>query len=209
MPAILMMMIMHCVSVAFGAGFTMLFDRIYILIFSSFLFVAFGLKLIYDAYYITPETSENKELLAQVEAFKQGKAGEDAKLLVDVHQTEDEKINEALIANSKEAQPKLTKKEDDPKAIVLQLILGLFIADWGDRCQISAIVLTATRNLWGVAFGGAIGMGVCCALASFAGVMLAGRISEKTMLIIGAILFFLFAAESGREAYKDHEANNA
>ena len=87
-------------------------------------------------------------MLAQVEVFKQGKAGADTKFLVNVHQTKDNKINEALIANSNEVQPKLTKKEDDPKTLVIQLIVGLFIAYWGDRCQISAVVLTATRNLW-------------------------------------------------------------
>ena len=37
----------------------------------------------------------------------------------------------------------------------MHLVVLLFLADWGDRCQISAIVLTATHNAWGVAAGGA------------------------------------------------------
>jgi putative Ca2+/H+ antiporter (TMEM165/GDT1 family) len=43
-------------------------------------------------------------------------------------------------------------------------------------------------------------MGICCALASFAGVLLTGKVSEKTMMLVGAILFFFFAFESGLEA---------
>ena len=80
----------------------------------------------------------------------------------------------------------------------LSLIGVLYLL--GDRCQISAVVLTASRNVWGVAVGGALGMGICCALAAFAGVLLTGKISEAKMMVIGAILFFLFAVESIFEA---------
>ena len=38
----------------------------------------------------------------------------------------------------------------------LQLVIFLFLADWGDRCQISAVVLTTTYNVYGVAVGGAL-----------------------------------------------------
>jgi len=38
----------------------------------------------------------------------------------------------------------------------LQLVMLLFLADWGDRCQISAVTLTTMYNVWGVALGGSI-----------------------------------------------------
>jgi len=193
-PSIIMMMIMHCVSVAFGAVFTMLFDRVYILIASVILFLGFGTKLIYDA--CTFKVSGNKDIQESLN-IKEGKTKKDEDNVAMERQ-----INANLHEKSKNSLY-THKPIDEEKASVMTLLTLLFIADWGDRCQIAAVVLTATRNIWGVAVGGAIGMGLCCALASGCGMFLSGRISEKTTMYIGAILFYLFAVESSWEAYKE------
>ena len=55
-----------------------------------------------------------------------------------------------------EADEKSKKSSGFCASPAMQLVVLLFFADWGDRCQISAIVLTATKNIWGVAAGGAL-----------------------------------------------------
>ena len=74
-----------------------------------------------------------------------------------------EGINAAsTIPPTPEARAKILdiEKEEKEKQFCenpyLHLVVLLFLADWGDRCQISAIVLTATYNVWGVAAGGAL-----------------------------------------------------
>jgi len=54
------------------------------------------------------------------------------------------------------AQGEIKKEPGFFQSPYLQLVIFLFLADWGDRCQISAVVLTTTYNVYGVALGGAM-----------------------------------------------------
>ena len=103
--------------------------------------------MIYEAYHLEPKTAEEKveELNKDLMASKDPESGDNVASgrLVD---TPDEKL------------PMEKKPENDYFCTnpYLHLVVLLFLADWGDRCQISAIVLTATHNVWGVAVGGAL-----------------------------------------------------
>lgn len=71
-----------------------------------------------------------------------------------------------------------------------------FLAEWGDRSQIATIAMAAAKNPFGVIFGGLIGHALCTGLAVIGGRMLASRISERTVAILGGILFLFFGIES-------------
>eukprot|EP00981_Chlorochromonas_danica_P003258 scaffold633_cov288-Ochromonas_danica.AAC.93 len=71
-----------------------------------------------------------------------------------------------------------------------------FLAEWGDRSQIATIALAASKNPFGVIAGGLIGHAFCTGLAVLGGRMLAARISERTVAIIGGVLFIFFAITS-------------
>lgn len=155
-PATATMMGMHLISVGFGTLFPLLFSRNAIVYFSVFLFLFFGIMMIYEAYHLQPKTAEEKvqELQNDLLAGKDPEAG--GKITVYGAKTEDEK---KILGNANEALS-MEKPETKDKYFCtnpyLHLVVLLFLADWGDRCQISAIVLTATHNVWGVAIGGAI-----------------------------------------------------
>lgn len=70
------------------------------------------------------------------------------------------------------------------------------MAEWGDRSQIATIALAAAKNPYGVIVGGLFGHAFCTGLAVIGGRMLAARISEKTVAIIGGTLFLFFAITS-------------
>jgi putative Ca2+/H+ antiporter (TMEM165/GDT1 family) len=61
---------------------------------------------------------------------------------------------------------------------------------------IATIALAASKNVIGVILGGLIGHAFCTGLAVVGGRLLAARISEKTVAIIGGILFLVFAVHS-------------
>ena len=71
-----------------------------------------------------------------------------------------------------------------------------FLAEWGDRSQIATIALAASKNVLGVILGGLIGHAFCTGLAVIGGRLLAARISERTVAIVGGLLFLVFAAHS-------------
>lgn len=69
-----------------------------------------------------------------------------------------------------------------------------FIAEWGDRTQITTIALAATYHPMGVIAGSVLGHAICTAIAVIGGRLLAKRISERTITVIGGLLYLLFAA---------------
>eukprot|EP00538_Stauroneis_constricta_P005080 CAMPEP_0119547518 /NCGR_PEP_ID=MMETSP1352-20130426/1627_1 /TAXON_ID=265584 /ORGANISM="Stauroneis constricta, Strain CCMP1120" /LENGTH=243 /DNA_ID=CAMNT_0007592465 /DNA_START=30 /DNA_END=761 /DNA_ORIENTATION=+ len=80
--------------------------------------------------------------------------------------------------------------------VALQAFTLTFLAEWGDRSQIATIALAAAKDPYGVTLGGCIGHTVCTGLAVLGGRMLAARISEKTVSLIGGIIFIIFGIHS-------------
>lgn len=64
--------------------------------------------------------------------------------------------------------------------IFLQSFTLTFLAEWGDRSQLTTIILAAREDLYGVALGGVIGHSICTGLAVIGGRMIAQKISVRT-----------------------------
>ncbi|KAL7981784.1 hypothetical protein Chor_000841 [Crotalus horridus] len=77
--------------------------------------------------------------------------------------------------------------------IFVQAFTLTFLAEWGDRSQLTTIVLAARENPYGVAVGGTVGHSLCTGLAVIGGRMIAQKISVRTVTIIGGIVFLAFA----------------
>lgn len=80
--------------------------------------------------------------------------------------------------------------------IFIQAFTMTFVAEWGDRSQITTIILSARENLWGVITGGIIGHAICTGLGVVGGRMIAQKISVRTVTLIGGVVFILFAITS-------------
>ena len=92
-------------------------------------------------------------------------------------------------AGSKEAAPK-----DEPvNKVLMQAFTLTFLAEWGDRSQIATIALAAAREPFGVTLGACIGHSLCTGLAVVGGKLLASSIKERTVLLVGGVLFCIFA----------------
>ncbi|XP_067637303.1 uncharacterized protein [Eurosta solidaginis] len=77
--------------------------------------------------------------------------------------------------------------------ILMQAFTMTFLAEWGDRSQLTTIILAASKNVYGVITGGIIGHSICTGLAVIGGRMVAAKISLRTVTIIGGIVFVGFA----------------
>eukprot|EP00440_Ansanella_granifera_P064365 gb/GFBE01069783.1/.p1 GENE.gb/GFBE01069783.1/~~gb/GFBE01069783.1/.p1 ORF type:complete len:247 (+),score=71.09 gb/GFBE01069783.1/:1-741(+) len=85
-------------------------------------------------------------------------------------------------------------KEKNSRAVAMQALTLTFLAEWGDRSQISTIALAAAKDPLGVTLGGIIGHSCCTSLAVIGGRVLASRISERAVVTAGGVLFLIFAA---------------
>ena len=62
----------------------------------------------------------------------------------------------------------------------MQSFTMTFVAEWGDRSQLTTIILSARENLTGVILGGVIGHSICTGIGVIGGRFIAQKISVKT-----------------------------
>lgn len=92
-----------------------------------------------------------------------------------------------------QAESNLPKKQT--KLMVFREAFVLtFLAEWGDRTQITTIALAAAYNPVGVIAGSILGHAICTAIAVLGGRLMAKRISERTITALGGLLYLLFAS---------------
>ena len=140
------------------------------------LFVYFGGKLLWDAREMDDEASSE---LQEVEEEMNKKDGPD----------DDIRAEEG---NARGRHP----DSDEWLRVFTQTFTLTFLAEWGDRSQIATIALAAHKELLGVVVGGLLGHALCTGLAVLGGKMLASRISERQVSLVGGVLFLVFAAHS-------------
>jgi putative Ca2+/H+ antiporter (TMEM165/GDT1 family) len=80
--------------------------------------------------------------------------------------------------------------------IFLEAFVLTFLAEWGDRSQITTIALAAHKNPYGVTLGGIIGHAFCTGLAVIGGRIIALKISQRLVAVAGGLLFFVFAVSA-------------
>jgi len=160
------LVLMTALSVALGVALPALLPREYTHWAAVALFVYFGGKLVSEA----------------VGMFRKG-----------------EGLGPSEELNEVEQSLKEGGKDDDAKvgrsfrSIAVQALTLTFLAEWGDRSQLSTIALAAAKDPIGVMLGGSLGHCCCTTLAVLGGKYLATNISERVVVGAGGVLFLLFA----------------
>ncbi|EDX84042.1 Uncharacterized protein family UPF0016 [Synechococcus sp. PCC 7335] len=134
------------------------------------LFLLFGIKLLYEASQM-PAVSDHEE------------------------KHEEEKAAAQAVAKAEQGFTQKHQKET-PLAVVSEAFGLIFVAEWGDRTQIATIALAAANPPVGVVLGAVLGHAICAAIATLCGRWLCGKLSEKTLTVLGGTLFIFFAASA-------------
>ncbi|XP_040274785.1 transmembrane protein 165 [Bufo bufo] len=180
--AMLALGLMTCLSVLFGYATTVI-PRVYTYYVSTALFAIFGIRMLREGLKMSPD--EGQEELEEVQAEIKRK---------------DEELQRTKLLNGPNdvesgGGPAIPKKRwmQFISPIFVQAFTLTFLAEWGDRSQLTTIVLAAREDPFGVAVGGTIGHCLCTGLAVIGGRMIAQKISVRTVTIIGGIVFLAFA----------------
>ncbi|XP_076624268.1 putative divalent cation/proton antiporter TMEM165 [Colletes latitarsis] len=180
--AISALALMTVLSVIFGYAATII-PRAYTYYISTALFAIFGLKMLRDGYYMS--TTERQDELEEIQT--------------DLRKREDEYEKETGSTRVQDLETGIIKKTTKISALMLlsriflQAFTLTFLAEWGDRSQLTTIILAAREHVYGVVVGGVLGHFFCTGLAVLGGRMIAQRISVRTVTIIGGLVFLLFA----------------
>mmetsp|Transcript_13680 Transcript_13680/g.12392 ORF Transcript_13680/g.12392 Transcript_13680/m.12392 type:complete len:259 (+) Transcript_13680:78-854(+) len=192
--------IMHVLSVVMGYALPNLLPRAYTHFISSVLFLYFGCKLLRDSYFIESSGPSDELLEVEEELIKKKEDSETSDSHIDGSSSNDS--NSSIISSTGDIESagdgsKVTRIKNSTTSMNLkvftQALTLTFLAEWGDRSQIATIALAATKNPMGVIVGGLIGHAFCTGLAVIGGRLLAARISEKHVALVGGVSFLLFA----------------
>lgn len=174
--------LMTLLSALLGNIITQFIPKVYTFYASSVLFAIFGLKMLHEGYQMEAgdATEECEEANAALKESED--KGDDSA---------EEKSAEAIPTLSTRRFVQLFRKY--LSAIFLQAFILTFLAEWGDRSQISTIILGARENIFGTVVGGTLGHGLCTGVAVLSGRMIASKISVRTVTLVGAVVFIFFA----------------
>lgn len=138
---------------------------------STILFFYFGFRSLYDVFFAPDNAgpSELEEVEAELEGKRSANTGKGGK-------------------NESAAWRRIISP------IIAQAFTLTFLAEWGDRSQITTIGLAASANVVGVTLGGVVGHAVCTGAAVLGGKQLASHIDERTVGVIGGVMFLIFGA---------------
>lgn len=173
------LVVMTLLSAAMGMTLPNLLPRASVRWASTLLFFVFGVRLLRDGYNMDSE--EENEELEEVEQELEKKS----KQSLDIDLEKDKK-NTSFLASLQQFF----------SSVFWQSWTMTFLAEWGDRSQIATIAMAAASDPYGVTLGAIIGHGLCTGLAVLGGRVLATRISERTVTLVGGTLFLIFAIHS-------------
>ena len=199
------LLIMTILSVCMGVAVTVI-PKLYTHYASIVLFVCFGLKMLKEAYDLnTVDCSENGEPVSEFDEVKrslekspsetQKASSSSAQQLEDAAALNPPQEAVGAEVEQKQVSKLLAKLIGTVHVapIVFEVFTMIFVAEWGDRSQISTVILAAREDVIGVFVGSLSGHVFCTGLAVIGGRFVADMISVRTMTFIGALIFLFFA----------------
>lgn len=174
--AILALATMTVMSVLMGA-LTTIIPRYITFYVSTALFALFGLKMLKEGFDMKPDSG-----LEEMEEVQQ-----------ELKEKDEERERKTGDIESQGPVRASTKLRSCFSAVFLQAFTMTFLAEWGDRSQLTTIILGAREDILGVIVGGILGHSICTGMAVVGGRFIATKISVRTVTIIGGVVFLLFA----------------
>lgn len=187
--------LMTAISVGFGMAATFI-PRIYTFYISTALLAASGLKMLYDAMKMSPMDAAKEFEEVQLDLKKRERELKRRTSLTAAGKPKKKKDKRSQFNGTSAAAVKSSgddAEEIDSSTICIQAFTMTLLAEWGDRSQLTTIVLSAKEDATGVIIGGIVGHAICTGLAIACGSLIAKRISVRTVTFFGGILFLVFA----------------
>lgn len=178
------LVLMTALSGAIGHIFPTLISPKLTRIGAAILFFIFGVNLLRESFTVTSDQGVEEEL-AEVE--QEISNVERDKVLDDVEKgtyLKDKEVKDSKMSNffSLVTSP-----------IWFQIFSMTFLAEWGDRSQITTIAMAAGADWLQIIIGASLGHMICTLLAVLSGQFISTKISLKTILLSGSIAFFIFS----------------
>jgi len=188
--------VMTIVSTLLGVAAPMFLPRWFVHWAAVILFLGYGVTMLYNSQFMSDDVSEEFEEveheLDEIANRRSGKKSDDNNASKD----DDDLVEKGgkLSPGKKKGTTKNEKQwwEFFVSAIFVQAFTLTFLAEWGDRSQIATIAMAADYDPFGIIIGGSLGHGLATSTACIGGRILAQKISEKKIAMVGGGIFLIF-----------------
>lgn len=189
----LALFLMTVLSVGVGVAATVI-PKLYTHCASIILFLCFGIKMLKEAYDMSNDSEESEfdEVKRSLEEQDGGQV--DAKPGEKVTEEKTPQVSGLVEAESlSDSKDTVTLKSGWLSSlsrtiyvapVVIKVFTMVFVAEWGDRSQISTVILAAREDVIGVFVGSFLGHALCTGLAVIGGRFAADMISVRTSKLI-------------------------
>lgn len=185
--------IMTLLSGIFGQTFTSFFPETLITWVASILFFVFGFKILKEAKEMDKDTGVEEELQEVEQDISNSALNSESNLLESGGVLKSNNFSKF----SSSVKAKINKMFSP---LFIQVFVMVFLGEFGDRSQISTVVMAGSGSFWPVILGSIMGHAFCSAIAVIFGVLLASRIKMRTVTFIGGALFIIFGFVYAYEA---------
>lgn len=193
--------LMTIISAAFGLVLPNLIPRKYTLWGASFLFAVFGMKMLLEGWKMSPQHMQDEydEVNHEIEGSEEVTRRRDSSSVprsptrLEAGPREASGGADALHLRRLVNLLYSIRVGRLVNPVALQTFSLTFLAEWGDRSQITTIALAAAQNVYGVALGAIAGHALCTALAVVSGRLLSNVMNIRTVTMIGGVSFLAFA----------------
>lgn len=184
------MLSMNAISLLIGYSLPFLLYREYIDWIGIFVFLFFGLVLFYQGL-----TMESKYIDEEYEEVVREIRSRSSSILKDSQtvEIENKDLQENILDIKDEESTLIKTKKRGNTLPATAYISSLIVAELGDRSQITAIVIGAINNFYGVLLGTSLAFIVCIITAIFFGNFLKRVLTNKELTLIGAVIFLIFS----------------
>lgn len=171
--------IMTAMSAAMGSLTTALIKVEYTRFISNLLFVLFGLRSLREG--MNMQQGDNSEFQETDAELKEAEENEEKQGLLS------DGSGVATVSPFRKCFRSICSR------VLMMSFTMTFLAEWGDRSQITTVLLATHDNPYGVTAGGCVGHFICTGFACLGGRLIAQKISIKHITIFGGFVFLAFA----------------
>ena len=184
------MLLWNLICLIIGSSIPNYFFKGFLDIVGMVIFLIFGLLMIYSAYHMENHTlkvslNETKSELSRKSLTRKSFKS---------NMTESDSIKEPLLNNDYFKDPNEAENlEDEGFHSKWAFISTLALAEFGDKTQISTIILGSTHHFYAVLLGTSLARIVGIIIAIIFGKIIAHNITTKQVTYLGGLIFIIFS----------------
>jgi len=194
---------MNFISVVIGYEMTGKISVKFFKLIGMFVFILFGLITFYEIFYAKEEDEEEEDNKNNTIKFESNETSEDILESPDTNKLTNDQSCSEIQSSEKQANKNILENISTYFKLGFKVFAIIFIAEFGDKSQITTIILTTEYSPIWIFLGTALAHIFGIVISMFIGYLISNKMNLKMANIIGAVAFVVMGIEMGINYYRN------